>query len=156
MNYSTAFHPQWVAGFVDGEASFQIDIVYRQKAAFGVSIHPRFSIGHHLRSQTVIHAFPAFFGCGGVVHSKGMAFYKVNRLDDLIQSLIPFFQKYPLHTAKQEDFLLFHALCLDLRKNTHSTQEGLVRMITQAYSIPSARHARSLESVVYRIRTWKK
>lgn len=62
--------------------------------------------------------------------SKGQVIFAVNRVKDLIEKIIPFFEKYPLLTQKQADFQLFSMILKLIAKKEHLTLPGLIKIVS--------------------------
>lgn len=60
----------------------------------------------HRRDHDLVNSFVHFFGCGKINQdSRGQAvYYVVQRLSDLTEKIIPFFDKHPLLGIKVKDF----------------------------------------------------
>ena len=97
---------EWISGFVDGQASFNIQKI-KKKTSIVVLRH-RFIVSQDKRSVSVLYALKQSFKCG-TVHKAGgnMMFFQVSKIAHLQTIIIPFFQKYTLKTFKSEDFRLF-------------------------------------------------
>jgi hypothetical protein len=64
-----------------------------------------------------------------------MAQYVVSNRDDLLDEVIPFFERYPLRSAKREDFDKF-ARCMELvDRDAHLTREGLLEIVEIAQTM---------------------
>ena len=55
--------------------------------------------------------------------------FRVSTLSDLINIIIPHFDKYPLKTKKHVDFLLFKDIVLLMKNKEHSTLEGIQNIV---------------------------
>jgi hypothetical protein len=60
--------------------------------------------------------------------------YQVRNISE-IKIIIPHFEKYPLFTQKQSDFLLFKEIVELMDKGKHLTQDGLVKIINLKASL---------------------
>jgi len=56
--------------------------------------------------------------------------FYVNSLKDLIEVIIPFFDKYPLITQKQGDYILFKQAIELMKNKEHLTVEGLTKIVS--------------------------
>jgi hypothetical protein len=74
----------------------------------------------------------SFFGVGTirVNSSNDSVYYSVTRLQDLINVIIPHFDKYPLITQKRADFLLFKMAVELINQKEHLTTEGLHKILS--------------------------
>jgi len=128
----------WVIGFVDGEGCFSIGFVRQPDRAgrkgykTGYQVAHEFAVTQGARSASCLHELVAFFGVGGVVanrrhdnHTEHLYRYVVRRRKDLIETIIPFFAAYPMHSSKQRDFEKF-ARCVEMIDvGAHLTHSGL-------------------------------
>ncbi len=121
----------YITGFTDGEGCFQISISKRSKMKLGLEIRPSFSVSQNKRSKDIIIFLQQYFKCGGVRFDKNDQTYKfeVRSIDDLMKIIIPHFEKYPLMTAKQDDFKIFSEICRLIYSNHHLNQEGLKKIL---------------------------
>jgi len=61
--------------------------------------------------------------------------YEVRAIKDLVQRVIPHFQKYPLKTSKTKDFELFVEICKLVSSNHHLNPNYLEEIINKAYQM---------------------
>lgn len=103
------FNPFWVVGFVDGEGCFYIKTT-KTKLGYGYAVNPYFSIAQHIRDIALLENLVIYLNCGLVETVKTrptQSSYVVYRFDDIINKIIPFFEKYPLRGIKLLDFYDF-------------------------------------------------
>jgi hypothetical protein len=62
--------PQWLAGFVDGEGCFSVEIRPSTRYKTGYQVSLRFSVSQHLRDLTLLKSFIKYFECGLVRESS--------------------------------------------------------------------------------------
>jgi len=129
----------WVVGFVDGEGCFSIGFVRqagglrRRGYRTGYQVFHRFVVTQGVRSLACLEDLRDFFGVGRLNenrrrdnHKEDLAQYVVGRRDELLETVIPFFRRHPLRTAKRRVFEKF-ALCMEhVAAGDHLTREGLV------------------------------
>lgn len=103
----------YIAGFVDGEGCFALkfrrDIRHERKNK-PVYFYWDVEFAIELRSddKELLEKIQATLGCGKIsVSRRGTARYSVERIDDLITTIVPFFSKYKLRGKKQPDFELW-------------------------------------------------
>jgi len=76
-----------------------------------------------------MYAIKRFFACGVVRTNHGdRNEIRIRNLDCLKNKIIPFFDKYPLHTKKKYDFLKFKKIIKLMEKEEHLTEEGIERI----------------------------
>ncbi len=97
----------WVIGFVDGEGCFSIGFVRQLTTKThrgyrtGYQVAHEFAVAQGAKSIECLHRLQHFFGVGTVVinrrydnHTEAMYRYVVQRREDLIERIIPFFSLY--------------------------------------------------------------
>lgn len=68
-----------------------------------------------------------FFGCGNIyIDNKKENAYKfsINKIDDIINNVIPHFDRYPLLTSKNLDYLDFKKVALLIKDKSHLSEDG--------------------------------
>jgi hypothetical protein len=125
----------YVTGFADGEGCFSVSFSKRNKMTTGIEIRPSFSISQNKRSLEALKLIQAYFGCGGIRFSSydQTYEYEVRSLSDLLNLVIPHFEKYPLQTSKRQDFEKFLWICQQIRQSKHLNKETLITIIDTAY-----------------------
>jgi hypothetical protein len=77
-----------------------------------------------------------FDGCG-YIKSNGRKdralVYVVRRREDLIERVIPFFERTPLLSSKQEDFKKFAAIVRSMALNHHRPPGGFARLLEEPF-----------------------
>ncbi len=98
--------PQWVAGFVNGEGTFDVKI-YSSKNKIKHSVQLRFRIPQHERDTKLIELLIKYLGSGLIEkHTKFPAVTLVIvKFSQITDKIIPFFESYKLIGQKQSDFL---------------------------------------------------
>jgi hypothetical protein len=145
----------WVVGFVDGEGCFSIGFVRQQRRAdrsgykTGYQVTHEFVVTQGERSLACLHELHEFFGVGQVIinnrydnHREHLHRYVVRRRADLLETVIPFFQRHPLRSSKREDFEKF-VRCVELVvAGLHRTPAGLIEIaeIVQTMNRRKPRH----------------
>jgi hypothetical protein len=128
----SALHPFYVSGFVDGEGAFSVSILKRAVYKTGWSISPVFTVSLHSRDAVLLKKIQSFFGVGKItIRSKdGSVYFTVNSIKDLMEVIIPHFDKYPLSTEKQADYELFKQIVSIMYNKQHLNIEGLHKVLS--------------------------
>ena len=132
----------WVTGFVDGEGCFSVcfakqpDRARRRGYRTGLQVMHRFAVTQGSRSLGSLEELLEFFGTGRLCenrrhdnHKEHLWQYRVERRKDLIETIIPFFRRHPLRTAKQQDFEKFCASLEIASSGRHLTTEGMLEIV---------------------------
>jgi LAGLIDADG endonuclease len=121
----------WVVGFVDGEGCFFVGINPHPEMTLKFQVLPEFTVVQHRRDIPLLFALKSFFGCGvvRVNHDTRMAF-RVRRFEHLWKIIVPFFEKHPLKSQKQVDFLKFRDVLRSMANGDHLSPDGIERIRT--------------------------
>ena len=133
-------NPYWVTGFSDGEACFSVDISKVKDHNLGWKITPSFSIGLHYKDLALLEKLQSFFNGAGkiyILNDSKVGFYRIKSVKDLVQYVIPHFEKYPLLTQKRADFLLFKQVINLIVRKEHLTTKGLLDIVSIKASLNS-------------------
>lgn len=113
-----------MAGFVSGEGCFTVGLK-ESKSKLGETSWLRFILTQHNRDQSLINSFITFFGCGKINQASQATYFVVQRLSDLTNNIIPFFDRYPLVGTKVKDYEDFKHVAELMSSNAHLTSIGL-------------------------------
>ncbi len=119
----------YLAGFADGEGSFNVSFRPRTDYVFPWKVSLCFNVSQ--RERAILEVLQAHLGCGTMrQRADGVWYFEVNTLVDIIQNVIPFFERFGfLSTKKQRDFAKFVELAGLLRSGQHLTQQGVVEVL---------------------------
>jgi LAGLIDADG endonuclease len=137
---SRSITPQNIAGLVVGEGCFYAESAADPKYRSGWRIRPAFCIEMRHDERETLEAVRDALGCGGIYHLdfgryRGYgkkrwaphAKYRVSKLGDLHDKVIPFFQEYTLFGRKKHAFECFVPIVELLITRAHLEPEGLER-----------------------------
>ena len=95
-------------------------------------MRPSFSVSQNADRSEVLQLMLEYFGCGGIRpdRSDRTLKYEVRDLGNLLERVIPHFERYPLLSSKRSDFMRFAKVCELIRIRAHLTEPGL-RMIVE-------------------------
>jgi hypothetical protein len=129
----------WITGFVDGEGCFSINLVRqphrsnRRGYRTGFQVAHQFVVTQGAKSVESLETMQHFFKVGRLHcnhrydnHKEDLYQYVVCGRKELQQKIIPFFQRYPLRTAKRSDFEKFVKCMGIIEVNAHLTVRGLI------------------------------
>jgi len=127
LNEKDSLNAYFVTGFSDAESCFYIGI-YKNSNKTGWKVKASFQISLHQRDIGILELH--FGGVGNVSkQGKDSVQYRVASIQDLINVIIPHFEKYPLISNKRADFELFK-LAVDLINcKEHLTIEGVQKIV---------------------------
>ncbi len=128
----------WISGFISGEGSFQI--ITRSKDTSATSYARendfrtflRFAVNLHIREEEVIKALALNFKRPedkNVYLSEKSVILQITKISDIINIVIPFFDKYPVFGIKSLDFADFKKVAFMIKSKEHLTQEGFNKIL---------------------------
>lgn len=125
--------PHWVTGFSDAESTFSLKVSKSSTTHSGWNVIPEFQISLHSRDLLLLRKIHSFFGIGIVKErtDKIQTYYSVQSARAIANVIIPHFDKYPLLTQKNADYLLFKkAVNILLEGKARSSFEGIHQIIS--------------------------
>jgi len=119
----------YIAGFTDGEGSFNVSLIKRKDYAEKWKIVASFNISQ--RDKTILLFIKRFLCCGTLRQRKdGVIYYEVTKIADLQKKIIPFFQNFQfLSSNKKRNFSIFAKIVNLLYKKEHLTPRGFKKII---------------------------
>lgn len=92
---------------------------------------PEFRIELHNRDTFLLRNIQSYFGIGIISERENLnkVIYSVQSYKDIINKIIPHFDKYPLITKKKADYLLFKQAIYLLNLKAQSSIEGFQKII---------------------------
>ena len=105
------------------------------------------------KSLHVLEDLQAFYACGKIFrnyradnHREDIYRYCVRKRVDLCETIIPFFEKNPLRTAKADDFRKFVGVMDLIQKRRHLNWEGLIDIARIVETMNRGKPSRLLQS----------
>jgi hypothetical protein len=126
-----------VSGLTEGEGCFCVSFAVRSKLRTGLEVRPSFSLSLNERDLELLRDLQAFFGCGWIRESKtDRTFkYEARAVGDLLDSIIPHFERHPLRGSKAMSFAAFADVCQMIEQGDHLRRDGLCQIIEVAYEM---------------------
>lgn len=119
----------YLAGFADGEGSFNVSFRPRQdyKSPWKVSLC--FNISQ--QDKVILALYKRYLGCGTLRgRPDGVWYFEVNNLNAIREIVIPFFKRYSFLSAKKKrDFAKFCELAKLITNEDLLTEEGIKRIL---------------------------
>ena len=153
--HSREFLSAYISGYADGEGCFTVSISPRTKLLVGWEVRPSFSVSQNGDRAEVLHVMQAYFGCGSIRpdRSDRTLKWETRRLDDLVERVIPHFERYPLLSGKRLDFDRFSAVCRLAADGRHRKRAGLIEIVELAREMnPSGRRRYDAEAILASLR----
>ena len=138
-----------------GEGCFTVSISPRAKLLVRWEVRPSFSVSQNGDRAEVLYVIQAFFGCGSIRpdRSDKTLKWETRRLDDLVEQVIPHFERYPLMSGKRLDFERFASVCRLAAAGAHRTRNGLIEIVELARLMnPSGKRRYDVEGILASLR----
>ena len=129
-------HPQYVVGFVDGEGCFCVVISRHRTLKTRREVRLIFEIEVREDDRPILKAIRRQLGCGTIytldyaryAQWRAHAKLKVSNLTDIVEKVIPFFERHPLKAKKRKSFAIFKRISMMMQRREHLTASGLRRI----------------------------
>jgi len=148
--------PWYVTGFFEGEGCFSVSIHDHRGLKHGWMIRPVVQAYQHRDRVELLEKVVRFFGCGKV-RPKGpqssVLTFAVERTSDITEKILPHFDKYPLQSDKQLDYLKFREIVLRMQLKEHKDPQVFLNIARLAFSmnLQGKQRKRSLADIESRI-----
>ena len=123
--------------FTYAEGCFMINITKRDTNKSGWQISPCFQIKLHYRDKELLMKIKSFFneiGSFSFSNDNGVM-YRVKKLNDIVNIILPHFNKYPLISQKYGDFIIFKNIVELINKSEHLNKDGLIKIVNLKSSL---------------------
>ena len=119
--------PLWISGFTSGEGSFQV--VYRNS---NNELFTRFSIHLHIRDLEVLKGIADYLSIDKKIGlSEKSANLQISNFSDIINKVIPFFNKFKVIGMKGLDFEDFKKISFIVQTKDHLKSESVFNEIVK-------------------------
>jgi hypothetical protein len=119
----------YVAGFTDGEGSFNVSFRPRVDYSCPWKVSLCFNISQ--RDAVILALVKKHLECGTMRQRQdGVWYYEVNNLTPILDNVIPFFQRFHFLSAKKKrDFAKFIQVAMLIKQGRHLTREGIEEIL---------------------------
>lgn len=119
----------YLAGFADGEGSFNISLRRRADHSIGWQVVLTFNVSQ--KETYILSQFKRILGCGRLQKRKdGLHMYVVSNPNSIIERVIPFFKRFNfLSQNKKKNFMLFVKATKIIKEKRHLTREGFMEIV---------------------------
>lgn len=119
----------YIAGFTDGEGSFNVSIKKRLDYKESWKLTASFNISQ--KDRVILAWIKHVLGCGTLRERKdGVVYYEVTNIASLHGVIVPFFRVYGFRSAyKKNNFRIFSQIVEIMRMGEHNTKEGFQKVL---------------------------
>jgi len=124
----------FLAGFVEGEGSFNVSLRRKTDYKFNWQVVMSFNVSQKdpIQRSYSLYLLQEELGCGIIKVRKFDNLYSFDTTNpkDIIQKVIPYFQKYQLFSdSKKKNFSLFCKIAKLMEKGQHKNLKGLRKIL---------------------------
>jgi hypothetical protein len=145
----------YIAGFVDGEGSFNIPIRREHDRGMPWRVSLTFNVSQI--GTEVIELLQSTFEAGTVRgRPDGIYYFEVTRLDQLEERVFPFFDRFPLRGPKRFDLAIFREVAQLVHRRAHLAPSGIERILEMRGSMNRGGKRRRPDHVILALlREWE-
>ena len=124
----------FIAGFVDGEGSFNIAFAHHPIA--GIILNAQFQVYQHKDCEEILWLIKEELRCGRMDKKWGtdVRVLTVDGRQNLLEKVVPFFKKYVAPT-KQRPFRIFVDTLERMERGEHKTLRGFLQIVENIYDM---------------------
>ncbi len=127
---SPRLDPWWVTGYTDGEGNFTIKTLAAKTTKIGYTVRLVYQVSVHPSDIELLYKLKSYFNnVGDIVVTEHYVAYRITKLSDILNIVIPHFSNYPLQSTKLISYYLFNAVAMIMKDNNHITLEGYKNII---------------------------
>lgn len=125
-------NPYFVTGFIDSikEECFFILLTRSRDSKLGWNIRINFQIKVNIKDRELLAKIQGVLGGVIINNTKSSSILRITSISEIIDTIIPHFDKYPLMTQRQEEFELFKEVALIIHNKQHLTEQGFREILS--------------------------
>lgn len=122
-----SMNPYWIAGLASGDGCFYVSLRNSLTTKSGKSVTLKFHIVQHSRDTELMKSLISYLNCGRIelVLKQSAVYFVVSNLKDILEKIIPLFDKHEIKGIKESDYADFRKVAMLLEDKQHLSQEGL-------------------------------
>jgi hypothetical protein len=119
----------YLAGFTDGEGSFNVS--FRPRVDYPIPWKVSVSFNVSQKDRVILALFKTHLGCGTLRgRPDGVWYFEVTNLNSIVESVIPFFERFSFLSAKKKrDFAKFKQIVALMKSGAHLTANGIKQIL---------------------------
>lgn len=119
----------YIAGFTDGEGSFNVSLKKRNDYIGEWKITASFNISQ--KDRIILSWIKKILGCGTLRERlDGVVYYEVTNVSSLVEKIIPFFVKFNFISSKKKtNFSIFKQIVEIMSKGEHLKKDGFEKIL---------------------------
>lgn len=114
-----------------------ISFAKKSSVRVGFNVGALFQIELNKKDLELLKSIQTYFGGIGTIYTgcKDCVVFRVRSLEQIINVILPHFDKYSLVTQKKADYILFKEIVLLMKEKEHLTQDGLNKIVAMKSSM---------------------
>jgi hypothetical protein len=140
----------WIAGFIEGEGSFNVSYKIHPNSVLGFYPCPEFSVSQHVVGIQCLHRCQKALGGIGRIFKKpspsgrssNVWVYAVNSPEEIVNVVMPFITQYSPYTVRNNEMGMLFDICNRMIKSEHLTPEGLKQIVELGYTVKNKKSNR--------------
>nr|ADZ76450.1 LAGLIDADG homing endonuclease [Leptographium terebrantis] len=123
----------YICGLVDAEGSFGVNVVKHAANKTGYAVLTYFEIAMNSKDKQLLELIKKTIDLEcNIYHnpSDDTLKFKVSNIEQIVNKIIPFFEKYTLFSQKRGDFILFCKVVELIKNKEHLTLNGLMKILS--------------------------
>jgi hypothetical protein len=128
----------YIAGYVDGEGSFSVSVQRNRSCRVGFQLVPEFHVSQNGDRAQVLELIRRRLGCGYIKpnsRTDRVLVLVVRNREELSARVVPFFERNPLLSSKQDDVEKFARIVRSMTLGHHREPAGLGELLDLALSM---------------------
>ena len=119
----------YIAGFTDGEGSFNVSVKKRLDFRHSWKLSAAFNISQ--KARVILTWIKHILGCGTLRFRKdGVVYYEVTNITSLYTVILPFFRRFGFRSAyKKHNFRIFSEIVSLMYEGQHNSMKGFQRIL---------------------------
>ena len=145
----------WVAGFVDGEGSFNVPIRRERDRGLPWRVSLSFNVSQIGEEAPML--LRRVFGVGTVrARRDGVFYFEVTKPTDIDERVFPFFDRFVLRSPKSEDLKVFRVITELVLSGRHLSAAGIEHVLwLRGPMNRGGKRRRSDEEIIATLRNWE-
>jgi hypothetical protein len=145
----------YIAGFVDGEGSFNVPIRRSRDRGLPFRVSLSFNVSQvGAEAPTLLRSV---FGAGTTrARGDGVWYFEVTKPEELEARVFPFFERFPLRLSKSGDLAVFRQITAMVLSGRHLCTEGFIEVLAlRAPMNRGGKRRRTDEELISALRIWE-
>jgi hypothetical protein len=146
----------YISGFVDGEGCFCVSFQPSTRHCLGWEVRPSFSVSQNADRAQPLYWLRERWNCGFIRpdRSDKTVKFEVRNVRDLVSTVIPHFESFPMMSSKQSDVERFARICRLVDAGEHRELEGIRTIVQLAMEMnPSGKRKYSGNEILSSLRS---